>query len=63
MAILELPAYVVANAAVFYQIDHFRMALNLNNAFNKTYWVGGFNYARLFPGTPRNFMLSVGYSF
>lgn len=63
VAILELPAYVVANAAVFYQIDHFRMAINLNNAFNKTYWVGGFNYARLFPGTPRNFMLSVGYSF
>jgi len=63
VAILELPAYVVANAAVFYQIDHFRLALNLNNAFNKTYWVGGFNYARLFPGTPRNFMLSVGYSF
>lgn len=62
-SILELPAYVVANAAVFYQIDHFRMAINVNNVFDKIYWVGGFNYARLFPGAPRNFMLSVGYTF
>ncbi|WP_333662891.1 TonB-dependent siderophore receptor [Chishuiella changwenlii] len=61
--ILELPGYVVSNAAIFYQQNHFRLALNVNNVFDKTYWVGGFSYARLFPGTPRNYMISVGYSF
>ncbi|WP_313385594.1 TonB-dependent siderophore receptor [Chishuiella sp.] len=60
---LDLPGYTVSNAAIFYQFDHFRMALNVNNVFDKTYWVGGYNYARLFPGAPRNFMVSVGYSF
>lgn len=60
---LQLPAYTVANAAVFYQIDKFRLQANFNNIFDKTYWAGGFDFNRLFPGTPRNYMLSVGYTF
>ena len=60
---LPLPSYVVVDAAAYYSIDKFRLSFNLNNVFNKAYWIGGFDYNRLFPGTPRNFLLGVGYSF
>jgi iron complex outermembrane receptor protein len=61
--ILTLPGYVVCNTALSYTVDKFKIAVNLNNVLNKTYWVGGFDYNRLFPGTPRNLMASLGYTF
>lgn len=61
--ILQLPAYWVANAAVYYRVDKFKIQANFNNLFNKTYWVGGFDFNRLFPGAPRNYLVSIGYTF
>lgn len=61
--ILTLPSYTVADAALYYTIDKFRLSANLNNVFNKTHWVGGYDFYRLFPGTPRNFLVGVGYMF
>lgn len=61
--ILTLPSYVVADAAVYYTIDRFKLSINVNNVFDKTHWVGGYDYNRLFPGTPRNFLVGVGYIF
>ncbi|HEY1008541.1 MAG TPA: TonB-dependent receptor, partial [Daejeonella sp.] len=61
--ILVLPSYVVANGALYYTVDKFRISANLNNIFDKTHWLGGYDYNRLFPGAPRNFMVGVGYSF
>ncbi len=61
--ILVLPSYVVANGALYYTVDKFRISANLNNMFDKTHWLGGYDYNRLFPGAPRNFMVGVGYSF
>lgn len=61
--ILTLPSYVVADVALYYTIDRFRLSANLNNVFNKTHWVGGYDFNRLFPGTPRNFLIGVGYTF
>ncbi len=61
--ILTLPSYVVADAALYYTVDRFKLSANLNNVFNKTHWVGGYDFNRLFPGTPRNFLVSVGYEF
>ena len=61
--ILTLPSYVVADVALYYNIDKFRLSANLNNVFNKTHWVGGYDFNRLFPGTPRNFLVGVGYTF
>lgn len=61
--VLTLPSYVVADAALYYTIDRFKLSANLNNAFNKTHWVGGYDFNRLFPGTPRNFLIGVGYIF
>lgn len=60
---LTLPSYVVADAALYYTVDKFKLSANLNNVFNKTHWVGGYDFNRLFPGTPRNFLIGVGYTF
>lgn len=58
-----LPGYTVMNAALYYTINKFKLQLNANNLANKTYWVGGYDYIRLFPGAPKNWMLTLGYSF
>jgi iron complex outermembrane receptor protein len=58
-----LPGYVVLNGGIYYKVDKFQFQVNLNNLANKTYWVGGYDYLRLFPGAPRNFMATVSYTF
>ncbi|MCE7067763.1 TonB-dependent receptor [Dyadobacter sp. CY326] len=58
-----LPGYELLNAAIYYKIDKFQFQVNLNNLANKTYWVGGYDYLRLFPGAPRNFMATISYTF
>ena len=60
---LELPEYTVFNAAIYYNVDKFKISGNLNNVFNKTHWVGGYDFNRLYPGAPRNFMIGIGYTF
>jgi iron complex outermembrane receptor protein len=61
--ILTLPSYVVTDLALYYTIERFKLSANLNNVFDKTHWVGGYDFNRLFPGTPRNFLIGVGYTF
>ncbi|NTE01375.1 TonB-dependent receptor [Agrobacterium tumefaciens] len=58
-----LPSFTVADAAIYYTpaASRVQLAMNINNIFNKTYWVGAQNYLRLFPGTPRNVMFNVTY--
>lgn len=58
-----IPAYTLLNAALYYRIDKFQFQINLNNLTNQTYWVGGYDYLRLFPGAPRNFMAAASYTF
>ncbi|MEQ8551846.1 MAG: TonB-dependent receptor [Cyclobacteriaceae bacterium] len=60
---LKLPGYVLFDAAIFYSVDKFRISANINNVLDKTHWTGGYSYTRLFPGAPRNYLLSVGYTF
>ncbi|MNY74591.1 TonB dependent receptor [compost metagenome] len=60
---LTLPAYTIFDAALYYNIDKFRLSGNLNNVLNTDHWIGGFDYNRLFPGTPRNFLVGIGYTF
>ncbi|MCX2454239.1 TonB-dependent receptor [Pedobacter sp. PLR] len=57
------PSYFVANAAIYYKLDKMSFAVNANNLFDKYYFVGGFDYTRAFPGSPRNFMTSIKYTF
>jgi iron complex outermembrane receptor protein len=58
-----IPGYTLLNAALFYKVNKFSLQLNVNNLSNKAHWVGGYDYIRLFPGTPRNWMLTLGYAF
>lgn len=58
-----IPAYTIANAAIYYKVKKVLIQANLNNITGKTYWVGGYDYVRLFPGAPRNFLLTLGYQF
>jgi iron complex outermembrane receptor protein len=60
---LYLPSYTVFNATLYYQVDKFRVAVNLNNITNETYFIGGYNFQRNWTGAPRNFLVSVGYNF
>lgn len=62
---LLLPDYTVFDAALYYRpigID-MQIALKLNNALDKTYWNGALNASRVFPGAPRNFLLTTTYKF
>lgn len=61
----EVPGYTIMDLAIFYTPSkaNMQLALNVNNVFNTTYWVGAQNYLRLFPGAPRNFMLTATYKF
>lgn len=58
-----IPSYTLVDAAMYYTINRVRVQFNLNNIFDKTYWVGGYDYLRLFPGKPRNFLVTLGYTF
>lgn len=60
---LTLPEYTLFNAALFYNIGKVQLQLNANNITGKKHWVGGYDYLRLFPGTPSNYLLTVGYTF
>lgn len=61
----EVPAYTIMDMAFYYTPAkaNMQIALNVNNVLNKTYWVGAQNYLRLFPGAPRNYMLTATYKF
>jgi len=61
----EVPPYTLLDAALYYNPgqSHVQVALNVNNLTNQTYWLGAQNYLRLFPGAPRNLMLTATYRF
>jgi iron complex outermembrane receptor protein len=61
----KTPAYTLLDMAFYYTPgkSNMQLALNINNVFNKTYWIGAQNYLRLFPGAPRNVMLTATYRF
>lgn len=61
----EVPAYTLFDLALYYTPakTNVQVALNINNVANSTYWVGAQTYLRLFPGAPRNTMLTLTYRF
>lgn len=61
----EVPAYTIFDMALYYTPgkSNMQLSLNMNNVFNKTYWLGAQNYTRLFPGAPRNMMITATYRF
>ena len=60
---LQLPAYTVFDASASYSVNQFVVTAYFDNLFDETYWVGGYNYGRIYPGAPRTFRIKVGYTF
>ena len=60
---LVLPGYIIFNGGIRYSYKKFNVALSLNNITNKNYWIGAYNNVNKWPGMPRNFMMTAGYSF
>lgn len=61
----KVPAYTLLDAAIYYtpQKSNMQLAVNINNLTGQEYWIGAQNYLRLFPGTPRNLVLTATYKF
>ena len=57
------PSYEIINAGLYYTADKFQIQVNLNNVFDQTHWVGGYDYIRAFPGSPRAVLTTVSYTF
>lgn len=57
-----IPAYHLLTGAIYYKVGKCQLQLNANNLTNITYWVGGYDKIRMFPGSPRNWMLSINYA-
>ncbi len=60
---ITLPGYLIINGGIHYTRKHYRMALNVYNVTNQTYWTGAYNNVNKWPGAPRNAMLNLGYVF
>lgn len=60
----ELPAYTLVNLNAYYApSDKLRYQLNINNLFDKDYYVYSYNALWIQPGDPLNASLSVQWSF
>ncbi|SHN10398.1 iron complex outermembrane recepter protein [Cyclobacterium lianum] len=57
------PSYGIFDTALYYKLSKVQFQINVNNLFNETYWVGGYDVIRAFPGSPRNIMTTVSYTF
>lgn len=56
-------SYFTAKTGVYYAYKNVKLSFNVNNIFDERYFIGGLNAGRVFPGAPRNYLLTVGYSF
>lgn len=59
----ELPAYGVVDAAFYYERGRFNAKVNVNNVFDKEYFVGAYNDLYVLPGEPLNVRATVGWTF
>jgi iron complex outermembrane receptor protein len=60
---LQLPGHAVFDASLSYRVNRFEVTGYVDNLFDATYWTGGYNYGRIYPGAPRSFRVKVAYTF
>jgi catecholate siderophore receptor len=58
-----LPGYTEADAMAYYQTDHYRVQLNVNNLTDKNYYSTANGDNEIMPAAPRNVMLSLSMNF
>lgn len=56
---VELPAYTRADVGFYYDVGRYSLALNIENLFDETYYTGGSNDTKIYPGDPRLITLSL----
>ncbi|HZH67296.1 MAG TPA: TonB-dependent siderophore receptor [Flavisolibacter sp.] len=61
----EVAAFTLLDLALYYSPGkgNMQLAMNMNNVTDVTYHIGAQNYLRLFPGAPRNMILTATYKF
>ncbi len=59
----ELPSYLRTDAALYYQGDRFRAALNFRNLFDVTYFESSFGRNRIFYGEPFAVQGTISWQF
>jgi iron complex outermembrane receptor protein len=59
----QLPSYLRTDAAIFYQRNQFRAALNIRNLFNVDYFEASLNQLRVFPGEPFTVQGTISWEF
>ncbi|MBC1225152.1 TonB-dependent siderophore receptor [Nostoc sp. UCD121] len=59
----SLPSYLRTDVALFYRINNFRAALNLQNLFDNEYFETGESVLRVYPGAPRTVKFTLGWQF
>jgi iron complex outermembrane recepter protein len=60
---LQLPSYTVGNVALYWKQGDLDLQLKVDNVADEVHWTGGYNYGRVFPGSPRRVGLSAAYRF
>lgn len=58
-----LPSYTSWDSSIWYRANKWRIALKLENMFDKTYYISSHDSLGIYPGTPRNLLLSTTYQF
>ena len=59
----DLPGYTRTDAAIFYERNKFRTALNFKNLFDNDYFVSSQSRNSVFPGDPFTVVGSLSYEF
>lgn len=59
----EVPSYLTTDAAIFYERDRFRAALNFKNIFDVDYFENAFSQLRVSPGAPFTVQGTVSWTF
>lgn len=58
-----LPAWTTADLSFGYRIGKIGLQLNVNNVFDKTYFTNVIITNQFYPGMPRNYLLTLKYTF
>ena len=60
---VEFPSYFILNQRIGYKFNNVDVGVNINNLLDERYFIGASGPARIFPGAPRSFLVTLGYSF
>jgi len=60
---VQLPSYIVLDAALYYAFREVELALNFDNILDKTYFIGGYDETAVFPGSPFTVRFTASYRF